>query len=51
MAVVIITNLAAKMKRKDLSKLSADEKRARKARQSNLRKKRWRKKLRELKLE
>jgi hypothetical protein len=39
------------MKRKDLSKLTADEKRAWKARQSNLRKKRWRKKQLELKLE
>ena len=49
MAVVIITNLAAKMKRMDLSKLNADEKRALKARQSNIRKKRWRKKQQELK--
>ena len=47
----IIADLAVKMKRRDLSKLTDEEKKARKAKLSNLRKQRWRKKQKAIKRE
>ena len=43
--------MAVKMKRRDLSKMSEEEKKAHKAKQSNLRKRQWRKRQKALKQE